>query len=225
MNNLGLKTVLGFAQLVAMMGIALFLPAGTFQFWQAWLFLTIFILSSALITVYLWKKDPRLLERRVKGGPAAEKENTQRWIQGVASIAFLAILIIPSFDHRFRWSQVPIPIIIAGDMLVGLGFLLVFLVFRENTYTSATIEVAENQNVVATGPYSIVRHPMYSGGLILLLGTPLALGSWYGLWLFVLLAIVIIARLLDEEKFLTENLSGYTEYCSKVHDRLIPLIW
>jgi protein-S-isoprenylcysteine O-methyltransferase Ste14 len=225
MSSLAGKTISGFAQLIGIMGILLFVPVGTLDFPQAWVYLFIFAASSALITVYLWKKDPKLLERRVKAGPGAEKEKSQKRIQLLASAAFIAAFILPSLDHRFSWSDVPLPLVIAGDILVALGFSIIFIVFRENTFTSAIIEVAKDQKVISTGPYAIVRHPMYSGALVMLLGTPLALGSWWGLILFIAMTFIIIRRLLDEEEFLFKNLQGYADYEEKVQYRLVPFVW
>lgn len=223
--NLKMKTLIGFVQLTVILGVCLFAPAGSFNFWQAWVYSIIFIASSATITYYLWRTDPELLARRVNSGPGAEKEKTQKIIQAFAFILFFAFLIIPSFDHRFGWSNVPLYIVIAGDILVVLGFFLIFLVLRENPFAASTIKVFTDQKVITTGPYSIVRHPMYSGALIMLSGTPLALGSWWGLLILVPFTLIIIWRLLDEEKFLSKNLPGYSEYCQKVHYRLIPLLW
>jgi protein-S-isoprenylcysteine O-methyltransferase Ste14 len=225
MNTLARKTILGFVRLVVAMGASLFAPAWTLDFWQAWVYLFTFAASSALITLYLWRKDPKLLERRVNAGPGAEKEKSQKLIQLFASILFVSIIIIPSLDRRFSWSDVPFPVVIAGDVLVTLGFFVVFIVFRENTYAAGTIEVAAGQKVISTGPYAIVRHPMYSGALVMLAGTPLALGSWWGLLMFVSMALVIIVRLLKEEQFLSKSLPGYEEYCRKVRYRLAPFIW
>jgi protein-S-isoprenylcysteine O-methyltransferase Ste14 len=154
-----------------------------------------------------------------------EKEKTQKIIQAFAFLGFALILIIPALDHRFGWSNIPLCIVILGDILVAIGFYLVFLVFKENTFASATIEIATDQKVITTGPYSMVRHPMYSGALIMLFGTPLALGSWWGLLVLIPFILIIILRLLDEEKFLSKNLPGYNEYCQKVRYRLIPLLW
>ncbi len=223
--SLKIKTLLGFVELVAIIVLFLFAPAGSFNFWQAWVYSIIFIMSSATITVYLWKRDPELLARRVEVGPVAEKEKTQKIIQVFASLLFISILIVPSLDHRFGWSNVPLYIVIIGDILVVLGFFLVFLVFKENTFAAATIEIATDQKVITTGPYSMVRHPMYSGALIMLFGTPLALGSWWGLLVLIPFTLIIILRLLDEEKFLSQKLTGYNEYCQKVRYRLIPFLW
>lgn len=224
-SALKMKTLFGFVRIIVISGLCLFGPARALNFWQAWVYLIVFYGSVAMITIYLWKKDPELLERRVETGPGAEKEKTQKIIQLFLLILFCAILIIPSFDHRFGWSDVPIYIVIAGDILIALGYFLIFLVFRENPFAAATIQVSADQKVITTGPYSIVRHPMYTGGLIMFSGTPLALGSWWGLLILVPIVLVIIWRLLEEEKFLSENLPGYKEYCQKVRYRLIPLLW
>lgn len=179
MGTLAAKTTLGFAILILLLAIALFAPAWTFRFWQAWLYLFLFGMSSAAITIYLWKRDQALLARRISAGPTAEKTRTQQIIQLLASLGFLAILVVPSLDHRFSWSRVPLWLVLAGDLLVVVGFYIVFGVFRVNTFTTATVEVVERQTVISSGPYSLVRHPMYSGALIMLLGTPLALSSWW----------------------------------------------
>lgn len=225
MNELNKKAFGGLFGLLIILGLLLFGFAGTVNYWQAWIFLMVFGVSTLLITVYLMKKDPELLERRVKAGSAAEKETKQKLIQFVAQIAFILIVILPGLDRRFDWSIVPINFVILGDLLVGLGLYFVFLVFKTNTFTSATIEVDNDQKVVSTGPYAIIRHPMYSGAFVTLIGMPLALGSWWGVLAFIPLMMVIVWRLLDEEKFLTKNLKGYKEYCQKVNFRLIPFIW
>ena len=225
MNDLASKTIIGFAKFVIGLGLFLFVPAGTLGFWQAWVYAFVFVASAALITAYLWKKDPKLLERRVRAGAAAEKEKSQQLIQLLAALAFVGVIALPSLDHRFSWSDVPLPVVIAGEVLVALGFLIVFMVFKENTFAAATIDVAPEQRVISTGPYAIVRHPMYSGALVMLFATALALGSWWGLLMFIPMTAIIAWRLLNEERFLADNLSGYQEYCRKVRYRLGPLIW
>jgi len=224
-SHLSRKTALGFLELIFILGVCLFVPVWSFHYWQAWVFLFIFVALSALITVYLWKKDPKLLERRLNAGPVAEKEKSQRLIQLFASIAFIAEILLPSLDRRFAWSEVPLTLVIAGEGFVALGFLMMFIVFKENPFTGATIDVAAGQKVISTGPYAVVRHPLYSGALVMLLGTPLALGSGWALLMFAPMTIVIVWRLLEEEKFLSANLQGYTEYCQKVRYRLIPFVW
>jgi protein-S-isoprenylcysteine O-methyltransferase Ste14 len=222
MNDLDTKASLGLAFLIAVMGLVLFVPAWTFWYWQAWIYLTIFSISVGAITVYLMRNDRALLARRTNAGPGAEKENTQKAIQSFAQVAFLAVFLVPSLDHRFMWSDVPIYAEIAGDVLVALGLYTVFRVFKENTFTSATIEVDKEQRLISSGPYALVRHPMYGGAFIMLIGTPVALGSWWGLLALIPIVAAIILRLFDEEKFLAKHLMGYTDYCTKVRWRLIP---
>jgi len=207
------------------MAIALFAPAGTLEYWPAGVYLLVFFGSAGLITWYLWRHDRDLLARRVAAGPTAEKEPLQKLIQAVAAIAFIASLVVPALDYRFGWSHVPLALELAGDVLVAIGFYVVFLVFKENSFTAATIEVASDQKVISTGPYGIVRHPMYAGALVLLFGTQLALGSWWGLLLLIPMTIVLVLRLLDEEQLLAKNLPGYTEYCRRVRHRLVPYVW
>ena len=224
-GTLAAKTILGFGNLMLLLAVALFAPAWTFRFWQAWLYLFLFGVSSAAITIYLWQRDQALLSRRVGAGPTAEKTRTQQIIQLLASVGFLAILVVPSLDHRFSWSRVPLWLVLAGDLLVVLGFYIVFRVFCVNTFTAATVEVVERQTVISSGPYSLIRHPMYCGALILLFGTPLALSSWWGLIAFALMVAVIVVRLLNEEKLLLDNLAGYSEYATRVRFRLMPFVW
>jgi protein-S-isoprenylcysteine O-methyltransferase Ste14 len=219
------KTIAGFVQLIAIMALLLFAPAWTLHYWQAWNYLAVFGCSSFLITVDLWLRDRELLERRLKAGPGAETRKRQNWIQALASLSFLALLLVPSLDRRFGWSQIPVAVVIAGDLLVAAGFFVVYRVFRENTFTAGTIEIAEQQTAVSTGPYAVVRHPMYAGALILLLGTPLALGSWWDLLSLFPMTAVLVARLLDEEEYLARGLRGYREYCQKVRFRLLPFVW
>jgi protein-S-isoprenylcysteine O-methyltransferase Ste14 len=225
MKKLNKQAFAGLANLIAVLALALFLPAWTFRYWQAWLFLATFTSSVMAITLYLMKKDPALLARRTQAGPVAEKEISQKIIQSVAAIGFIAIFIVSSIDHRFSWSRVPGYVSIAGDGVVALGLLVVFLVFKENTFTSAVVEVDAAQSVVSTGPYSVIRHPMYVGALFMLLGVPVALGSWWGVLAIVPIALALAWRLVDEETFLEKNLPGYQEYRAKVKYRLVPLIW
>ena len=225
MDSLKKRAWLGLVFLALAMCLLLFLPAGTLQYWQARLYLCVFFGMSVLITLYLMKNDPALLKRRLSAGPAAEKEKAQKIIMLFASIGFIGLLVVPALDYRFRWSSVPAYRVIAGNLLTAVGFYITFLVYRENTFTSATIEVASDQRVVSTGPYAVVRHPTYAGGLLYLLGMPLALGSYWGLLVFVAVLPALIWRLLEEEKFLAKNLPGYVEYCAKVRWRLIPRVF
>lgn len=161
----------------------------------------------------------------MSGGPVAEKEPIQKIMMSFTSLGFIGLLIIPALDHRFAWSHISSYTVLTGDVLVVLGWLAIFFVFRENTFTSATIELAPDQRVISTGPYALVRHPMYGGGLVMLLGIPIALGSAWGLLIVVAMIPALIWRLFDEEKFLARNLPGYVEYQNKTHYRLIPLVW
>lgn len=225
MRNLEAKAWLALAVLTVVMAFLVFVPAGTVHYWQAWVYLAIFAGVSALTTLDLIRTDQALLERRMRGGPTAEKQPTQKVIMLSMSIGFIALLVVPALDHRFGWSAVPLGGVVAGDLLVALGFYLIFLVYRENTFTSATIEVAENQKVISTGPYARVRHPMYASAILYLLGTPLALGSYWGLVPVVAMMPFLVWRLLAEERFLARNLAGYTDYQQRIRHRLVPFVW
>jgi protein-S-isoprenylcysteine O-methyltransferase Ste14 len=225
MNILNMKAFGGLLFLVVVMGALLFIPARTLNYWQAWTFLAVYFASSLAITLYLMKKDPKLLQRRMSGGPAAEKERAQKIIMFFASLGFIGLIIFPGLDHRFAWSRVPPYVALAGDVLVGVGFLAIFFVFKENTFSFATIEVARDQTVISTGPYALVRHPMYAGAFVMLVGIPIALGSWWGLLVLVAMMPALIWRLFDEEKILARKLPGYVEYQRTVRYRLIPLVW
>jgi protein-S-isoprenylcysteine O-methyltransferase Ste14 len=224
-RSLALRAWFALVVLAAVIGLLLFMPAGTMSYWQAWVYLGIFFGASALTTVFLIRRDPALLERRMRGGPTAEKRPVERLIMVFTSLGFIALLVVPALDYRFRWSTVPVWAVAAGDALVIVGFYFIFLVYKENTFTSATIEVAPGQKVIATGPYAIVRHPMYASALLYLVGTPLALGSYWGLVPLAATLPFLMWRLFDEERFLAENLPGYVEYQRKVRHRLIPRIW
>jgi len=222
MSDLDAKAWLGFACLAVVVALLLFVPAGTPLYWQAWAYLAVFFGPSVVITRYLMKNDPALLRRRLRGGPTAEKETSQKIIMSFTSIGFVALLVVSALDHRFGWSSPPAFLTIAADLLILLGLYIVFLVYRENSFSSATIEVAADQRVISTGPYAVVRHPMYAGSFLYLLATPLALGSWWGLLVAAGLAPFFAWRLLDEERVLKEKLPGYADYCSKLRWRLIP---
>ncbi len=225
MNNVNIKAFGGLLFLFLVMTALLFISAWTLDYWQAWTFLAVYFAASIAITLYLMKKDPRLLERRLSGGPTAEKEPRQKIIMVFASLGFVGLIVSSALDHRFAWSHMPPYVALLGDVLVGLGWLAIFFVFRENTFSSATIELVPDQKVISTGPYALVRHPMYAGGLIMLLGIPIALGSWWGLLVVVAMAPALIWRLIDEEKFLARNLAGYVEYQEAVRYRLMPPLW
>lgn len=219
------KAMAGLAFMLVVMGLLLFLPAWSLAYWQGWVFLAVFGTCSAVSTFYLAQYDPALLARRLRAGPWAEKETSQKLIQSVAMLGFAALLVISALDHRLRWSGAGIVAVVLGDLLVVLGFLAILRVYRENSFTSALIEVAPEQTVISTGPYALVRHPMYASALLLFLGMPLALASFWGLLVLLLVIPALIWRLLEEETFLAANLPGYAEYCARVRYRLVPFVW
>lgn len=225
MSVLAGKALRSLAGLLLAVAALLFGLPWTFDYWQAWVFLAVYFSASLLIIFYLVKSDPRLLERRMRGGPLAEKETTQKIIMAFASLGFLGLLVVPALDRRFGWSHMSPLVVFAGDILVLLGWFVVYRVFRENSFTSATIELADDQKVVSTGPYAVVRHPMYAGSLAMLGGIPVALGSWWGLIAFGAIIPVLVWRIIDEESFLARRLAGYTAYKEKVRYRLIPHLW
>lgn len=225
MHTLTAKAFRALLFLIVVMAALLFVAAGTLDYWQAWIFLAVYFALSVAITLYLVRKDPDLLARRMSGGPFAEKQTAQKIIMSFASGGFIGLLVVPALDHRLSWSQMPPSVALAGDGLMALGWLGVFFVFKENTFTSATIELAPDQQVISTGPYALVRHPMYLSGLVLLLGIPIALGSWWGMLALVAVLPALIWRLIDEERFLARNLPGYVEYRQRVRYRLIPRVW
>jgi protein-S-isoprenylcysteine O-methyltransferase Ste14 len=219
------QAIIGFATLAILLWIALFVPAWTLNYWQAWVFWLVFVISTLAISTYFMQKDLTLVASRLKVGAAAEQERTQRLTQAFISIFFILLILVPALDHRYKWSTVLPALSLVGDAFVGLGLLIIFLVFKENTYTSVLVEVKEGQKVISTGLYGKVRHPMYSGALFMLLFIPLALGSYWGLLALPPILVAIAARIMSEEKFLAKDLEGYTEYCRKVRYRLVPYVW
>jgi protein-S-isoprenylcysteine O-methyltransferase Ste14 len=225
MTKLILQTIGTFFLGAFVLGLLIFIPAGTLNYWQAWVFIVVFMTSVSVIGLYLSLKDPALLERRKKIGPAAEQSPAQKIIISVGILADLGLLIFCGLDHRFGWSQMPAYLSLIGDALVALGLFIDLRVFRENSYGASNIQVEAMQTVISTGPYAIVRHPMYTGVLIMVLGVPLALASWWGLAIIALVFPVLIWRILDEEKLLEKDLTGYPEYEQKVRYRLVPYLW
>jgi len=207
-----------------LIGVALFLSAGTWAYWQAWVYLCVGAVSSVPLTLYI-NSDPILVENRTKAGPAAEQQPFQKIIVLCLALPGIAAFIVPGLDHRFSWSSMPAWLSLAGNLLILLCMWIVYRVFRENSFASATIEIGSGQKVISSGPYAIVRHPMYSCAAMYFIGMSLALGSYWGFVPSVLIIIGLVVRLLDEEKFLRINLRGYTEYCARVRSRLIPGIF
>jgi protein-S-isoprenylcysteine O-methyltransferase Ste14 len=225
MSSLDRKAFIGLAILFAVTASLLFGAAGTFHYWQAWLFLAAYFAPSLAITLYLIEDDPALLARRMSGGPFAEKEPVQKLIMSIVSLGFVGLIVLPAIGHRVGWPPLSPAMVLIGDLLVLTGWLGIFLVFRENSFGAATIELSENQRVISTGPYAWIRHPMYAAALLMLTGIPLALGSGWSVLLVLILLPALIWRLKDEEKFLARNLPGYREYQRSVHYRLLPSIW
>jgi len=225
MANLPARAWLSLAVLAAIMAALLFGCAGTLRYWHAWIYLCLFFGLSTALTFDLLRRDPALLERRLKGGPTAEARPVQRLIMAGASLGFISLLVVPALDFRYRWSSVPVAVVAAGDALFAMGFGFIGRVYRENTYTSATIEVAEGQRLIDTGPYAVVRHPMYASATIYLIGTPLALGSYWGFLGLAFMVPFLVWRLLDEERLLARELPGYAAYEARVRYRLIPGVW
>jgi protein-S-isoprenylcysteine O-methyltransferase Ste14 len=213
------------AATILVMAAMIFAAAGTLDYWQAWLFLALYTAVAIAITLDLARRDPALLERRMRGGPAAEKEPAQRVIMTITSAGFVAAMVVPGLDHRFGWSQMPGWAAVLGDALMVSGWIGIWFVFRANSFAAATIEVARDQRVISTGPYAVVRHPMYAAALPMLFGIPVALGSWWGMLAIVALLPALAWRALDEERLLVRDLPGYAEYRRKVRYRLVPLIW
>jgi protein-S-isoprenylcysteine O-methyltransferase Ste14 len=223
--DLAKRALKGFGWFGLVLAAMIFAPAWSLTYWQGWALWLLFMASCLAITLYFVRRDPALIARRMQSGPTAEREATQKLIQTINAVLFCAIVILPSLDHRFGWSVVPLSIVVLGDCLVVAGFAIVFLVFRENAFASAIIEVSADQKVISTGLYAFVRHPMYVGAILIFVGMPLALGSWWGLVAAALLSGVMIWRLLDEERYLAVNLPGYQEYRRRVRWRLAPGVW
>ena len=222
MKGLMQKIIIRFSFIPLFLGLLIILPAGSFNYWQVYVYFAVLVVPMIFVLFYFLKNDPKFLERRTK---VNEKEKQQKLISILSAIVFLAGFIITGFDHRFAWSNVPIYIVIIADVIILLGYLIIFFVFKQNSYASRIIEVNENQTVISTGLYGIIRHPMYLGVLIMFLPTPIALGSYWGLIPFSILPVSLVLRILNEEKVLSEQLKGYKEYCKKTRFRLIPFIW
>lgn len=221
--KLWVKTMFSVIVFFVIFGLFIFLPAGALAFWQGWVFFFVFFASTFFITVYFLIKDPALIERRINANEKREKQKIFQSISGF--VFFVGLLLIPGLDNRFSWSNVPEYVVIISDALVLLGFVIVFFVFKSNSYTSAIIEVSQGQKLISTGVYSVVRHPMYLGAVLILIFMPLALNSFWGLIPGLFISFFVVLRLLDEEKVLLNELDGYKDYCNKIRYHLIPYIW
>ncbi|MDT5372264.1 MAG: hypothetical protein QOC62_6695 [Mycobacterium sp.] len=210
---------------LAAFGVLLFVPAGTLSYWQAWVFLIVFAISTWIPALYLLRKNPAALERRMRAGPGAETRTVQLIVIAVAFASAAAMIVLSVLDHRFGWSQLPPMVSVIGDALVVIGLGVAMLAVIQNSYAAANITVEGNQHVVSTGLYGSVRHPMYVGNLIMMAGIPLALGSYWGLVVVIPGLLLLVIRILDEEKLLAQELAGYREYTQKVRYRLVPYVW
>jgi protein-S-isoprenylcysteine O-methyltransferase Ste14 len=206
-------------------GLLVFWPAGTFDYWQGWAFIAVFAAATTIPSIYLAATNPAALKRRMQAGPAAETRPLQKVIISIAFLSLGATIVVSALDFRFGWSSVPVAVSVVGDVLVALGLGIAMLVVIQNGYASANIAVESGQELVSTGVYAIVRHPMYLGNIVLMVGIPLALGSYWGLVFLVPGLVVLAVRILDEEKVLTQELSGYPDYMQRVHYRLVPYVW
>jgi protein-S-isoprenylcysteine O-methyltransferase Ste14 len=211
-----------FAAAALILGAILFGSAGTLRYWQAWVYLAITLIPMGLAVGHLIRTDPQLLERRLK---AREERAAQSVLQKVGAVAWLALLLIPGLDQRFAWSSVPAIVVLAGDALVLLGYLLFVRVLRENSYASRVIEVQEGQSVITTGPYAMVRHPMYLAVFVMLCASPFALGSYWALIPAAVTPLILILRIGDEEAMLLAALPEYRSYVERTRRRLIPGVW
>jgi protein-S-isoprenylcysteine O-methyltransferase Ste14 len=224
-TSLWRRAFVGLIKFYVALAFLLFLPAWTVHFWEGWLYWIVMSACSLLITLFFLKYDPSLVERRLVVGPGAEQTPRQKLIQAVASLLVLACFILPGLDHHFHWSSVSTAVVIIANALVVVSFLIFFVVFRENSFAAGTVRVEAEQRVISSGPYAIVRHPMYVGAILLFLATPFALGSWVTLVVAVPLCLMVVVRLLDEERYLSNNLAGYEDYRRRVRYRLLPFVW
>jgi protein-S-isoprenylcysteine O-methyltransferase Ste14 len=222
LQSLKKKLAVRFFLLLLFFSLFLLLPAGTFYFWQLYVYLAVLMGPLIFVVRYFLKNDPEFLVHRLT---MKEKEREQKKIISLSAIAYLVGFLLPGLDRRFGWSEIPTAIVLAADVLVMTSYIFVVYVFKHNRYASRVIEVQKNQTVISTGPYSIVRHPMYSGMFIMFFSTPIALGSYWAVIPFALMPLTFFFRILNEEKVLSEQLPGYKEYCEKVRYRLIPYVW
>jgi protein-S-isoprenylcysteine O-methyltransferase Ste14 len=200
----------------------LFIPAGTLKYWEAWVYMAVLLIPMAFAVRYLLRRSPELLERRLQ---VRERETAQKRVIGAGWILFLAMFILPGLDFRFGWSSVPVPVVLAADLIVLLGYGLIIRVFAENQYAARTVQVEEEQRVIKTGPYAIVRHPMYVGTLMMYLVTPLALGSYWALIPAAFIIPMLVVRIRNEEQVLERDLAGYREYKLETKYRVVPGVW
>jgi protein-S-isoprenylcysteine O-methyltransferase Ste14 len=219
--QLAASSILG----LALVGLLLFWPAGTLNYWQAWVFIGVFTAATIIPSIYLARTNPAALQRRMRGGPLAEGRAIQKIVIVLAFLDLFAMVILSVLDHRLGWSSVPGWLCVLGDVLIAAGIGMAMLVIVQNNYAAATVTVETGQSVASRGLYAFVRHPMYVGNVIMMVGIPLALGSYWGLLLVIPGVLVLVSRILDEEKMLSYELAGYREYTQRVRYRLLPYVW
>ena len=207
---------------VLIVGGLLFIPANSFEYWNGWLFMGLLFIPIFIAGIVLMIKNPELLRKRLN---AKERENEQKWVLLFSGLMFIAGFIVAGLNYRYQWIKMPNAVIIIASILFIIAYILYAEVLRENTYLSRTIEVQENQKVIDTGLYGIVRHPMYSVTILLFLTMPLILGSYISFIIFLIYPILIGKRIKNEEKVLEKDLKGYTEYKKKVKYKVIPFVW
>ncbi len=223
--KLALQTIASGVLGLAFFAATLFWPAGTFHYWQAWVFVAVFMATTMVPSIYLAVRDPAALQRRLHGGPGAETRIVQKIIIWAVTGSAFAAFVLSALDHRFGWSSVPTAVVILGNVLVAVGLVLAQTVVFQNSFAGASIQVEDEQPLVSTGLYGLVRHPMYFGAVLMMFGTPLALGSYWALLVSIVSIPIFGARIADEEKMLRAELDGYAEYTQKVPYRLLPYVW
>jgi len=220
----GLKTriIARLLVLPAVVYLLLFLPAGTFDFWQVYVYFGVILTLALGAMAYFLKHDPELLERRLR---TREKQGTQQAVVFSLLIVVVLGIVMPGLDRRFGWSEVPTVVVLLADAVVAASYLFTALVMKTNSYASRIVEVEEDQRLVRTGPYAVVRHPMYASAAVMFFATPIALGSWWGLLPMAVVPMILVPRILNEEKVLRGGLEGYNDYCDEVRWRILPLVW
>ncbi|MCB0925469.1 MAG: isoprenylcysteine carboxylmethyltransferase family protein [Mycobacterium sp.] len=221
----GLKSAVSSVVGLGCLALLVFIPARTVNYWQAWVFLGVLVCVTIPPTIHLRRIDPAAFQRRRKAGLRAEARTIQKFVVTALQANFAAVLVVSGFDHRFGWSGVPTVVVLLGDVLVALGLGGAMMVIFENRYAAATVTIEDGQKLTTTGLYGIVRHPMYSASLLMMVGMPLALGSYWALLAVVPGTALLVLRILDEEKLLTQQLDGYADYTREVRYRLLPPVW
>lgn len=224
MNSFKSKVYRNMAIMLIIWALILCISAGSIEYWQGWIYWSIWVVWSAIVVPYFLKKDPKFIERRLSGA-SGEKGKSRKFVHRMMSGFSFAMIIFSGIDFQLKLSDMPLYMVIIGNAFVAAGFYIIFFTFNANSFASSSIQIEDEQKLISTGPYKLVRHPMYFGSLFIYIFSPLALGSYWALLFGAGVIISMIIRLLDEEKFLIENLQGYKEYRQKVNYRLIPYVW